>query len=65
MNLVLICFWTLMIFASIIWYAVLLFYVGVKGGREIIRMTRDLEGRPPEDDCPADPGAAARDDHAL
>ncbi|NQU23672.1 MAG: hypothetical protein HQ567_20515 [Candidatus Nealsonbacteria bacterium] len=63
MNFVLICFWTLMIFASIIWYAVLLFYVGAKGGREIIRMTQKLEQRLQEDDGPAEPAAQA--DHAL
>jgi len=50
MNDVLVCFWTLMIFASIAWYAVLLFYVGIKGGYEIVQMARTLSGRP--DDAP-------------
>ena len=43
-------FWTVMIFASIAWYAVLLFYVGVKGGYEIFRMARNLAARPEEDE---------------
>lgn len=38
-------FWTAMIFLSIAWYAVLLVYVGVKGGYEILRMTRALSQR--------------------
>lgn len=44
--------WTVLAFTSIAWYAVLLFYVGAKGGREIITMTRTLAARP-------DPGAPA------
>jgi len=31
-----------MIFASIAWYGFLLFYVGFKGGREIIAMDQGL-----------------------
>jgi hypothetical protein len=50
MSSVLIWFWALMIFASIAWYALLLFYVGVKGGYEIFRMARDLSERPEEED---------------
>ena len=46
MNKVLIWFWTLMVFASMGWYAVLLFYVGIKGGYEIVRMARSLSKRP-------------------
>mgnify|MGYP000918381441 FL=1 len=38
-------FWTAMIFASIGWYAFLLFYVGGKGGREIVQMARALAKR--------------------
>ena len=41
----LIVFWTLMIFLSIAWYAFLLFYVGYKGAREIRQMTKDLTAR--------------------
>lgn len=44
-------FWAVMIFASIAWYFFLLFYVGAKGGWEILRMSRRLEGKP--DDPPA------------
>jgi len=46
-----IAFWTLMVFASIAWYAFLIFYLGIKGGTEIKRMIRALakrdEGRQP------------------
>ena len=45
MNTFFIWFWTVMIFASIAWYAVLLFYLGIKGGIEIKRMTRALNKR--------------------
>jgi hypothetical protein len=46
-------FWTVMIFASIVWYGFLLFYVGIKGGREIIALTRTLDKRSaPEDQHP-------------
>ncbi len=38
-------FWSVMIFASIAWYGFLLFYVGLKGGREIITMTRAFDQR--------------------
>lgn len=38
----LILFWTLMIFLSIAWYGFLLFYIGFKGGREILELTRTL-----------------------
>ena len=34
--------WSLMIFASVVWYAVLLFIVGWKGGKEILQLTRRL-----------------------
>jgi hypothetical protein len=46
MDTILTWFWTAMIFASIAWYAILLFYVGTKGGREIIQMVRTLSERP-------------------
>ena len=48
-------FWTLMIFASILWYGFLLFYVGFKGGREIKALTKTLDERDqklPEKDVP-------------
>lgn len=38
-------FWAAMIFLSIAWYAVLLFYVGYRGGREVVSMTRELAKR--------------------
>lgn len=42
---VLIAFWTVMVFASIAWYAYLLFHVGIQGGWDIARMIRALSGR--------------------
>jgi len=38
-------FWTLMIFASIAWYGLLLFYVGFQGGREILQLAKTLTSR--------------------
>ncbi len=36
-------FWTGIVFASIAWYAILLFWLGAKGGIEIFRMIRVLK----------------------
>ena len=45
-----VAFWTLMIFLSIAWYGFLLFYVGIKGGKEIGTMTKVLKKtEPPKD----------------
>lgn len=38
-------FWTVMIFASVAWYAFLLFHVGYHGGRDVVSMTRELAKR--------------------
>ncbi len=35
-------FWSVLIFASIAWYGFLVFYVGIKAGREIREMTKTL-----------------------
>lgn len=40
-----IIFWGVLIFASIIWYAFLLFYVGYKGGKDVLSMTDALRER--------------------
>ena len=48
MNDLLFWFWSAMVLGSIAWYAILLFYVGFKGGFEILRMTRNLSERPKE-----------------
>lgn len=40
-------FWSAMIVLSIVWYTFLLFWLGIKGGFEIVRMTRALS-RPVE-----------------
>ncbi len=42
MEILFIRFWTAMVFLSIVWYASLLLYVGVKGGREIVEMMHNL-----------------------
>lgn len=47
-------FWTLMVFLSIAWYGFLLFYVGIKGGREILVLTRTLESQTPPAEPPPD-----------
>jgi hypothetical protein len=44
MMALLVVFWTLVIFLSITWYAVLLFYVGIKGAKEIRLLTKALSG---------------------
>ena len=38
-----VAFWTVIIFLSITWYGILLFYVGIKGAKEIRVMTKRLE----------------------
>lgn len=45
MNDLFLVFWTAMIFASIAWYGFLIFYVGIKGGRELRIMTKELGER--------------------
>jgi len=47
-----IAFWTVMVFASIAWYAYLLFHVGIKGSWDILRMIRALSGRPDGNQSP-------------
>ena len=49
MNDLFLIFWSVMIFASIAWYGFLLFYVGFKGGREIIAMTNAFDKRDAQD----------------
>jgi hypothetical protein len=50
MTSVFIGFWTAMVFASIAWYSVLLFTVGWKGGKDIVRMARALAAQARKDD---------------
>ena len=38
-------FWTVMIFASIAWYGFLVFYIGLKAGREIRTLIKDLTAK--------------------
>ena len=42
MNTFLIWFWAVLIFASIAWYAFLVFYVGIKAGREVRELIATL-----------------------
>lgn len=43
MNSLFIYLWAGLMFASIAWYGFLVFYVGIKAGREIREMTATLE----------------------
>ena len=45
MTVIFIVVWTVLIFLSIFWYAALLFYVGVRGGKEIKELTKTLGAR--------------------
>ena len=45
MNSFLLLFWAALIFASITWYGFLVFYVGIKAGREIRGLTETLARR--------------------
>ncbi len=45
MRFLLAWFWMVLILASIVWYAFLLFYVGIKGGKEITALGRNLSQR--------------------
>jgi hypothetical protein len=42
MRTFLVIFWAVLIFASIAWYGFLVFYVGIKAGKEIVDMTDAL-----------------------
>jgi hypothetical protein len=48
--------WSLLIFSSIFWYFLLMFYVGAKGGKELVRMTQALR-RPSPSPEPKKPPA--------
>jgi hypothetical protein len=52
MKILLAWFWMGLILASVVWYAFLLFYVGIKGGREIISLGRNLSNRSETRDDP-------------
>ncbi|MBS0630682.1 MAG: hypothetical protein JSS11_02115 [Verrucomicrobia bacterium] len=40
-----IIFWAVMLFASIVWYAFLVVYIGIKAGRELRTLIRDLSAQ--------------------
>ena len=44
-----ILFWAGLIRASIVWYGVLVFYVGIKAGRDIKTMIKSLKDDPSQD----------------
>ncbi len=48
-------FWAVLIFASIAWYAFLVFYVGWKAGREVRELTRSLSAAASDTEPPAKP----------
>ena len=53
-------FWAAMIFLSVAWYAVLLCYVGLRGGGEIVQLAKSLSGReetPDGEERPAQGGS--------
>jgi hypothetical protein len=52
MKFLLAWFWMGLILASVVWYAFLLFYVGIKGGTEIIALGKNLSHRPEGKDGP-------------
>lgn len=41
----LVIFWAILLFGSIAWYGFLVFYVGLKAGKEIRDLTRSLSKR--------------------
>jgi len=45
MNTFFILVWAVLIFGSIAWYAFLVFYVGIKAGREVKELTETLSRR--------------------
>ena len=52
MNGLFVAFWSFLIFISLAWYGVLVFYIGVKGGAEIGTMITRLQKN--EKEKPAD-----------
>ena len=44
-----ILFWSALILGSIAWYGGLVFYVGIKAGRDILDMIKSLQAQNPED----------------
>lgn len=49
MTTVFLFFWAALIFASIAWYGFLVFYVGLKAGRDIRTLVRHRGDEPPAD----------------
>jgi hypothetical protein len=45
MNSILVIFWAALIFGSIAWYGYLVFYIGLKAGREILKLAKTLARR--------------------
>ncbi len=45
-------FWAALIVASVLWYGFLVFYVGIKAGREIRTLIKDLRTTQANDEKP-------------
>ena len=45
MNSPFVIFWAVLLFASIVWYGYLVFYIGYKAGREILALMKTLSER--------------------
>lgn len=46
--------WTLLLFSSIAWYGFLVFFIGIRAGREMKTLIKDLTAaRPPDGKSPA------------
>ncbi|QYM78208.1 hypothetical protein K0B96_12975 [Horticoccus luteus] len=57
MNHFAVIFWVVLIVASIAWYGFLVFYIGVKAGREILALTKSLDATAAAQRSAADPSA--------
>jgi hypothetical protein len=56
-------FWVALLIASIAWYGFLVFYIGIKAGREILALTKSLTRPATARDHAGDPSPPAGPDH--
>ena len=42
-------FWTVLLFTSIAWYGFLVFFIGIRAGKEMKTLIKDLSAPPPPD----------------
>ena len=46
--------WTVLLFTSIAWYGFLVYFIGIRAGREMKTLIKDLSAaRPPDEKSPA------------